>query len=114
MDDLAIYIINYYGHLMTFEERVAHKSMMGEFKIQSATSSSMKEALRKQWISDDPKVLELLSGGPDAFMTRVRDRVMRDHSDEVFLNHCPRCGALAKTPKAKQCSKCFFSWHEDG
>jgi len=113
MDDLAIYIINYYSHLMTFEEKVAHKSMMGEFKIQSATSSSMKEALRKQWISDDPKVLELLLGGPDAFGARVRDRVMRDHSDEVFLNCCPRCGALAKTPTAKQCPKCFFSWHEN-
>jgi hypothetical protein len=113
MDDLAIYIINYYSHLMTLEERVARQSMIGEFKIQRATSSTMKEELRKQWISEDPKVLELLSSGPDAFMTRVRDRVMRDHADEVFLNYCPRCGALAKTPTAKQCPKCFFSWHDD-
>lgn len=113
MDDLAKYIINYYQHLMTLEEKAAQKSMMGEVKIRNTKSVAMKEALGDRLISNDPAVLELLAHGPEAFMVRVRDRVMRDHPSEVFLNHCPHCGALAKTPTAKQCPKCFFSWHGD-
>jgi hypothetical protein len=113
MDDLAYYIVTYYSHLMTAEERAAHKSLLGVIKVRNAESSTMKETLSNLWISNDPKVLHLLTDGPDEFMARVRDRVMRDYPDEVFLNHCPRCAALAKTPTAKQCHKCFFSWHDE-
>lgn len=113
MDDLARYIVNHYSHLMTDDERAAHRSLFGEFKVRSAENSAMKEALRDHLISKEPDVLKLLSDGPDVFMARVRDRVMRDYPNEVFLNHCPRCAALAKTPTAKQCPKCFYSWHDD-
>jgi hypothetical protein len=27
------------------------------------------------------------------------------------LNCCPKCDALAKTPKARQCRYCFHDWH---
>ena len=112
MDELAIYIINYYPHLMTEEEHAARKSMIGQQKVQNAESLGTKNVVTAFWISKDPRVLELLADGPEAFMARVRDRIMHEHRDEVFLHHCPRCGALAKTPRAKQCPKCFFSWHE--
>ena len=26
-------------------------------------------------------------------------------------NNCPKCGKLARTPKAKQCRYCFYNWH---
>ena len=112
MDELTHYIINYYPHLMTMEEKAAQKSMIGQAKVQHVETPRGKKVIGDFWVSKDPRVLELLADGPEAFMARVRDRIMREHRDEVFLNHCPRCGALAKTPRAKQCPKCFFSWHE--
>jgi rubrerythrin len=112
MNELAVYIVNYYHHLMTAEERAAHSSILAESKIEHDNSPSMKETLQGH-VSTDPKVRALLADGKEAFFARVRDRVLRDHPNEVFLNQCPRCGALAKTPTAKQCPKCFFSWHGD-
>jgi hypothetical protein len=113
MDELAIYIINYYTDLMTCEEKAAHQSVVGEHKIEHADSPEMKEVLRNRLVSTDPRVRALLADGAEAFFAGVRDRVLREHPNEALLNHCPRCGALAKTPTAKQCRKCFFSWHDD-
>ena len=113
MDELAVYIIGYYHHLMTADEKAAHQSILGEAKIEKADDPEMKEMLRNGWVSTDPNVRALLANGREAFFAGVRDRVLREHQNEVFLNHCPRCGALAKTPTAKQCRKCFFSWHAD-
>jgi hypothetical protein len=112
MNELAVYIINYYGNLMTAEENAAHQSILAEYKIERANSPSMTETMQPL-VSTDPKVRALLANGREAFFAGVRDRVLRDHPNEVFLNNCPRCGALAKTPTAKQCRKCFFSWHGD-
>jgi hypothetical protein len=112
MNELAAYIINYYNDFMTAEEHAAHQSIVAECKIENANSPSMKEMLRTR-VSTNPKVRALLADGAEAFFAGVRDRVLRDHPNEVILNHCPRCGALAKTPTAKQCRKCFFSWHGD-
>jgi uncharacterized C2H2 Zn-finger protein len=30
------------------------------------------------------------------------------------VNRCPRCGEVAKTPKAKQCRFCKHDWHGTG
>jgi len=111
MDELASYIFNYYSHLLTHEERAANRTILGELKIEHDHSPEMKRAVRKFWGSTDPKVLALLQDGAESFWERARDRVLREQRDQVFLNHCPQCGALAKTPTAKQCPKCFFSWH---
>jgi hypothetical protein len=113
MDDVARYIVNHYQNLMTLEEKAAYKSVLGELKVANADNVAMKNALRERWVSDNPDVRTLLANGSDAFMANVRDRILREHTNDVFLNHCPRCGALAKTPTARQCPKCFFSWHDD-
>lgn len=57
-----------------------------------------------------PEIEELLQRGGEAFLVSVRDRVLQEHGDRI-LNLCPRCGALARTAQAKQCHRCFFSWH---
>ena len=113
MDPVIEYIFKHCQHLMTAEERAAHKSLIGDLKIRGTNNSAMPESLRKFWGSEDPRVRELLADGPDAFKARVRTRMMRDHPDEVSFNYCPHCGALTRTPKAKQCPKCFFSWHDE-
>jgi hypothetical protein len=49
------------------------------------------------------QVLRLASGGIDVFVVRTAQRILDEHKNKIVLNNCPRCGALAKTPKARQC-----------
>lgn len=113
MDKLTRYIFDYYYNLLTVEEQAAYKSILGRLKIESAEGPKAQEMVRRFWVSSDPKVQALLANGEEAFMDTVRDRVLRERHDEVFINLCPRCGALAHTPRAKQCPKCCLSWHGD-
>ena len=62
--------------------------------------------------ANNKEVLALLANGAERFFVTVRDRILKECKDEVVLNYCPRCGALTRTPKAKICPKCSFSWHE--
>jgi hypothetical protein len=56
-------------------------------------------------------VLELAREGIESFMERTADRILAEYGDEVFLNYCPRCLALAKSPHARQCRFCRHDWH---
>ena len=111
MDDLSRYVLTYYGQFMTPHEWEAKRSIYFQQAQQGATSQGMRAMLGKK-VSQDPEVLALLADGDESFYVRVRDRILREHSSEVFLNRCPKCGALARTPRAKQCRACFYSWHE--
>jgi hypothetical protein len=57
-----------------------------------------------------PVVRQLLADGPIEFKRRVAQRILREHGDAVFLNLCPRCRGLCRTPKALQCFRCGHSW----
>ena len=57
-----------------------------------------------------PVVRRLLADGPIEFKRRIAERVLHEHGDAVFLNLCPRCHGLCRTPKALQCFRCGHSW----
>lgn len=42
---------------------------------------------------------------------RIAELILKDYSNEVFLNNCRKCGKLARTPFAKQCRYCGHDWH---
>jgi uncharacterized C2H2 Zn-finger protein len=111
-DELTAYIINYYPHLMTDREKLAHRASFAEEKAENLPPGNLQRTLRERWGSTDPDVLAMLKEGREVFLKNVAQRILRERSDELFFNHCPRCGALAKTPRAKQCAKCFHSWHD--
>jgi hypothetical protein len=104
---LTKYVIDYYGGLMTRAEWLAHRAFLAEGKIQHGYAPELLEDLR----TSDPDALSLMSHGVESFRLQVRERLLRDHQDKVFLNYCPKCGGLATTPKARQCCWCFHSWH---
>jgi len=52
-----------------------------------------------------------LKGGRCALFRRARDRILRDHSAEVFINRCPACGWIVRSPGARQCLWCLHDWH---
>ena len=111
IDDLTHYVFHNYSSLMTTAEKGAYKALMVERKAEHS-SDGLKTQLRVHFGSSDPEVVSLLDGGAREFLITTRDRILRDHADEVFLNRCPKCGALARTPQACLCPVCSYTWYE--
>ncbi len=110
-EELATYLYDYCNNLLTVEEREAYKNTLVLFKIRNSESPAKKKLLRKEWFSSDAEVLDLLKNGEEEFFRNLELRVLRDNPQKEFLNICPKCNYLTKTPKAKQCRKCHHSWH---
>lgn len=112
-DTLTQYVWNNYQHLFSRLERLGVKAVLAEDKANIASSPKMAEMLRNKWgAENDPGVVAALSDGVDIFRERVRDRVLREHTDHVFINRCSNCKRVVRTPRAKQCLWCSHSWHE--
>ncbi|WP_185146513.1 hypothetical protein [Chryseobacterium lactis] len=63
------------------------------------------------WISSDPEITNLLENGYEIFEQNIVTRIMTETPEKVFFNNCPKCNKLARTPYAKQCRYCGYSWH---
>jgi hypothetical protein len=120
MDEhLASYVMRYYRRFMTAKERLAHAHLFATEKLghDGAHVIAQKHAGKSRHpahrlLSDDPEVLELVQGGTSKFLLRTAERICAAHQDEIHVNRCPRCGEVAKTPKAKQCRFCKHDWHD--
>ena len=112
MDALTRYVFANYSHLMTLREGLAYRSVVGTLKAQHYKLAAAQIELQTEWISRDPEVLRLLEHGTEQFYVGVVQRILREQSSEVVLNHCLHCQRLVRTPEAKQCQHCFFSWHD--
>ena len=116
--NLAAYVVRYYGYFMTEHEHLALRHLTASAKATHGRSdkSAQQEASRNRTLSEllsqDPAILELASDGIEAFTERVVNRILVEHGDKIVLNNCPRCGVLAKTPKARQCRFCRHDWHD--
>lgn len=113
MDELTGYIIKNYSHLMTLYEALARKNMIIGGKIETASSDEFKASLTEKFIVEDDRIKDLLKNGAEAFQQAVCERILREHGEEVVINRCPKCDALARTPVALQCPKCFHNWREN-
>jgi len=109
VDDVTKYVFYHYRRLLTESEDWAYRATMTSVKGDASISEyyakflPANEALRKEFH-------RLLADGPEKFLVATRDRLLKDHQDEIVLNHCPSCGALARTPQAKICFKCGHNW----
>ena len=116
--ELALYVVTYYRELMTAEEKSAERHLATTFKWTHGRSDvAAQEELRREqsrrsrWLSDDPAVLRLAADGLEAFRLRTAARILHDHPSDVFLNYCPKCGGLTRTPQARLCLHCGYDWH---
>lgn len=112
--ETAHYILKYFSRLLTPDERMAIKHSMSLQKLSNSNhdhSTLTKFYQEKGWLSTDQNVLNLLKEGYEQFEVDVANRILAQHPEKVFLNNCPQCGKLARTPQAKQCRFCGFSWH---
>ena len=115
--NLTHYVFHHFGYLMTTYEKWAYKHLASTLKATMGRSdvSAQEEAkaykTSSHWLSDDPNVLRLASDGFEEFKARTAQRILEEHGDQVFLNRCPQCDALARTPTARQCRFCGHDWH---
>jgi hypothetical protein len=114
----ARYIVHYYESFMSAQELRVCKHLFITSKITGGRSDSaaQEEATKKtsalhDLLSTDPDVKRLAAAGMDAFVLKTAERIRGDHREDIFFNNCPRCGGLARTPKARQCRHCFHDWH---
>lgn len=105
------YIMQYYSELMTENEQRAKRHLMALEWLGPTPSLERKKMLEARGhISHNPEVLKLVQDGVEAFEQRTALRMLEEEGAKVFLNYCPNCAGLARTPKAKQCPHCFHSW----
>ena len=116
--DEARYTFHNYGHLMTPKEQRAFRHLTGTMKATFGRSDrAAQEEVEsgsthfRKFLSHDPEVLLLARNGYDAFVLQTGQRILKDNQGEIFLNYCPRCNALARTPRARQCRFCEHDWH---
>jgi hypothetical protein len=95
---------------MTEPEWLAYRAFVVQEK-EKHNPLPFKEPLFPEYETRNPEAVALMTDGFEPFLCRVRDRILRDHREKVFLNNCPRCGGLAMTPKAQQCRWCSYDWH---
>lgn len=96
---------------MTDDEILALKHHMYTYKTNS--KPRMQKLLTdKGWISERPDIKEFLKNGYEEFEFNVAKRIMKETPEKVFFNNCPKCNKLARTPYARQCRHCGYSWHD--
>nr|WP_319570184.1 hypothetical protein [uncultured Draconibacterium sp.] len=111
--ETAKYIINHFGQYMTTIESQAWRHYSSTLKLADNENHALRKMyFKKGWLSNDSEVLNLLKDGYDKFEKNTADRILTENKNEIFLNTCPECGQLARTPKAKQCRHCGYDWHE--
>jgi hypothetical protein len=111
-DALTRYVLEHYRNLLTETEDCALRAIYLDLKRMSAESHSVHrkpgDVLERM---TSPAVVEMLALGPEKCRRTIRDRVLRDHSQEILLLTCPKCKRLARTPHAKMCVHCGHAWH---
>ncbi len=96
---------------MTRDEALALNHHM--YTLKSSESEQIRNVMIKRgWINSDPEVIKLLEHGYEVFEQNVVTRIIAETPEKVFFNNCPKCNKLARTPYAKQCRHCGYSWHD--
>ena len=98
MTDRAKYILDFYWHLTTTEERQAlwlARALLKRANIEVLRrfdpdfTVELEARLRETWLRD----------GPEKCFDDIAARVDRDHGGEMYFHTCPKCGGLCRTPK---------------
>lgn len=113
-NELALYIVTYFTKYLTDKEKLCLKHLQNTYTLQNSeyTDLAQREILYKRigWISEDKEILDFVSGGDKDVNKKIAKRILLDHSHEIFINNCSKCGKLARTPFAKQCRHCGNIW----
>jgi hypothetical protein len=110
MDNTVKYLLNNYSNLLTEDEwRIKIYLMM----IEKFNKNDHNTSKYGEFISRLPKELvnKYLNDGVDSFYSRIKERLLSEEKEKIYLNYCQKCGKLPVSPKSKQCLSCGFDWH---
>ena len=114
--ETTLYIKNHFSKLITGKESLANHCIYSAIISQSAKDFSNLYTVSRiyreiGWLTKDEDALDLVKLGEEGFDLKVAQRILSEHKDKVFMNYCPTCGRLARTPYARQCRYCSYDWH---
>jgi hypothetical protein len=114
-NELSRYIATYFTYLLTTQEKLGLHHLRSKYRIENPHSRDniqqrIQAYKRTGWLTEDKKILELVSSGEEELDRKIAEQILSQHRDRVFINNCPKCGRLARTPFAKQCRHCGHSW----
>ena len=109
--ELSAYIFKNYTTLVSKGEDVILQAIEANHKSES-------QGMKKMELYLESKVKGFKATGKEKdleanqtlFKATVRDRILAENEDEVFINRCPECEQILKTPRARQCLWCSHSW----
>lgn len=116
--ETGYYIIRHFPRLLTKKENSALRHYNAMFKIGNPDKYDSIDTYneRLKWYNDDitsdPDTLRLIEAGITDFYINAATRILNETPEKVFLNVCPTCKRLARTPYARQCKHCGHSWHD--
>jgi hypothetical protein len=105
--ELTRYVLNHFEQFTTDFEHKVRRSI----HVRGNERLSRHPEVRERFSLDDPAVNAALEGGVTAFLRGVRDRILREHVDAVFVHRCERCRSILASPTARQCLWCGHDWH---
>jgi hypothetical protein len=116
--EFIFYIVEYFSHLLSDDEQ--HAIRYAYFIINNEEGDEESEVVtvtnnilrRHRLIQSNQTVLDYIRTGLDSFNTGIANHLMEEYKDRIFLNLCPQCRKLARTPYARQCRHCGYDWHE--
>ena len=109
---LTEYVWRHYSHLFTQLERKVFTRMLLEMKTRDDPPDFETDPYFARRLAErDEAVMKALEGGHAGFQRRVRDRILAEDGYHVYINRCPVCRRIVRTPKAKQCLWCHHDWH---
>ena len=110
---LTRYVWDHCQHLMTdFERRIGTAVLIRLKSDVYNDANPLADA--NDWLKehglDDDAAREAIAH-PQQFRARVRDRLLAECADDVFINRCTECRKVVATPEARQCLWCGHDWH---
>ena len=107
--ELERYVIKNFSHLFNEEERITFRLLVKYSKVNTLqTKDENKLAFlfeKLQITSHDLEMAQAIDR--DSFISKTVDRILNE--ENIFINRCPFCGQLARTPKAVR-AKCGHNW----
>ncbi|RFS17781.1 hypothetical protein [Emticicia sp. C21] len=108
------YIIDYFLDVLPADERLSIFYIMSQLKNNNEFLPfvTVKDILIKRgFIASGQELRDLHKEGITAFEEKVAAYVLKKYADKVYINNCPKCHQLARTPLAHQCKHCGYDWH---
>jgi hypothetical protein len=105
---LACYLVRYFGANLTDAERellwACHLTSLIENRPEL-------EGQRKFYRSEEAKKA-IVEGGLEQTICTTSEAILAREGSKLFVNRCPSCHRLVRTPKAKLCLWCGHNWKQ--